>query len=876
MRRTTAIIGGVTALILVQLLFLAGYAVILLRTEIARDQDAALARRLSPFLEFGRSVDRTLSLFLRAPVPSRTLPQMDISVTDADWDRLQESLPKEGGTYDAEKIPWVPGTFSSEGRTWDIHLRTFGESSADWSRPKKSLEIRFPEGDPYHNIQNLVLLLPEAHGWLNDLLLMHRSRVVGLLYPDIDVVQARINGRGPMVYLSEESWSSAMAQRQGRGGAAVLYGVSPDAADALPATNDPAYWQQDGPAGIRAPADALALLLELSRPGADSDPEYLGKLGQVMDIDRLAAYIALRLSMGNPEASARELQLLYRSDTGHFEPVARHMDLSEPRSILAPSGIPLIDVASRVPSIRSKSQMILYDMRTIAVDEGQFLSQMHEDIEAPLFTDAWKLPSNRMVRQAFTAQADLMEHVRAEMRSQVESSEVLIDQRVIADSTELLLALDISARGPSAAELRGIRFPARFTEYLSKGLIHVLRDTGDGVLGPNDLPVPVTVFESTLVPEAGEERLLWPGNPAITPEGELLRPPHRRHRFFLVRDPAAVPALTIDALPLPVLIANAITAGSGSILGVALIDETASFGSLIPRIDRTTFLKRNPVFKTRGGSGITLSGSPVIDGVVLIPPDTPLIVDPGTRMRMGSGASIVAFGPVTMMGSAEAPIRIEPERAGGIWGTVAVIDASEPSDIRFVNVSGGNGATVGTRVLPASLVFAGSPGSITEVTVRDADGPAAIALSRVFADIRDISVTDSHQSGIRIESALAGRLEDITVSNSSGAAIVLLGSPVVLRNVIVDGSADACIVVADRAAPLIEHSRLQNCLVGIRASNGGHVVAKGLTLVGNGMGFAAGGGIPAYGAGSIVANGTVFIDNSQNILEGSGGVVAVE
>ncbi len=875
MRRRTAIIGSITALILVQSLFLAGYAVILLRTEIARDPDAVASRQLSPFLEFGRTVDRAISFFLRAPQPSRTLPKMDITIVPSDWDRLQESLPKEGGIYDPEHIPWVAAKLFSEGRAWDIHLRILGELEADWSRSMQSLEIRFPEGDPYHSIQHLHLLLPDAHAWLNDILLMHRSRALGLVHPDIDMIQASINGRGPMVYLSQEVWSSAMAQRQGRGGSAVLYGVSPDAADALPATNDPAYWQQDGPADTRAPADALTLLLELSRPGADSDPEYLSKLGQVIDIDRLAAYIALRLSMGNPEGSARELQLLYRSDTGRFEPVVWHMDLSDPRSILAPSGIPLIDTAARVPSIRSKAQTILHEMRADASKEEQFVSQLYKDIEAPLFADRWKLSSNRMVRSALTSQIDLISHILSEIYNQIESAEVLIDQRVIAQSTDLLLALDVSARGPVAAELLGIQFPPRFGEYVSKGLIRLLRDMGDSVLGPNDLPVSFTVSGSTVFLKEGQERLLWPGNPAITPEGSLLRPPHRRHRFYLVRDPT-VPTLTIDALPLPVIIGNAITKGSGSILGVALIDETASFGSLVPRIDRTTFLKRNPVFKARGGSGIVLTGSPVINGVVLIPPDISLIVDAGTRMRMGSGASLVAFGPVTMIGSIDAPIRIEPERSGGAWGTVAIVDAPEPSDIRFVRVEGGRGATVGSRVFPASLVFAGSPGSITQVEIRNAEGPVALALSRVFADIRDTTVTGSYHSGIKIESALAGRLENVTVSSSSGAAITLLGSPVVLRNIIVDGSASACLHIADRAAPLIEHSRLQNCVVGIQTMNGGHAIAKHVTLVGNGIGFSAQGGVPAFGAGSIVANDTVFIDNAQNILEGSGGVVAVE
>lgn len=873
MRRRT-VIGGILAFFLVQLSVLAGYAVILLRTELARNPDAVLSRRLSPFLEFGRSVDRAASMLLRPQPSAHSLSEMHIVVADADWRRLEQSLP-EGGLYNSDVIPWIPATVSAEGRTWSAHLRTVGTTAADWSRSKRSYELTFAEAEPFHDMERLLLLLPDAHDWLNDMVVMRRSKALGLVHPQVDLTALTINGRGPMVYLREEARSAAMASRQGRGGDAVLYGVSPDAGDVLPAINDQAYWQQDGASYVRAPADALAALLELSRPGADGDPEYLGKLGHVMDLDRLAAYLALRLSMGNALASASELQLLYRSDTGRFEPVARGVVLRKSRSIMAPSGIPLLDIASRVPFVRSKAQQLLNGVLHDAASDERFLADQARDAEAPFFADREKVPSNRMVRLALGQQVELLKNVTSTLHEQVASAEVLVDQRVVAESQDLLLAIDINARGPVAAEFLGVRFPPRFHTFIADGSVRLLRDTGDGVLNANDVVVPTSVSGSTLLLSAGDARLLWPGNPAISPEGELLRSPHRRHRFFLTKR-GNVPSLTLDALPLPLIIGNAVTGGNGNVLGTALIDETASFGGLAPNLDRRTFLARYPIFRAAGSSGVVLSGNPVIEGIILVPPALAIMVEPGTHMRMGSGASIVAFGSVTMLGNADHPIRIGPAKPDGTWGTVAIVDAAEGSDMRYVQIDGGRGATVGTRVLPASLVFASSPGSITQVTIRDSQAASAIAVSRVFADIRDTTITGSHHESIHIEHALAGRIEDVTVAASTGSAIALIGSPIALRNAVVDGSADACVYASERAAPLVEHSRLQNCTVGIRADNGGHVVTKDVTLVGNTIGYFAGGGAPSFGAGSIVANDTLFIDNVHNSQEGSGGIVAVE
>ncbi|OGJ62767.1 hypothetical protein A3C37_04585 [Candidatus Peribacteria bacterium RIFCSPHIGHO2_02_FULL_53_20] len=875
MRRKAAIIGGIAALVVVQLLILSGYAVVLLRTELATIPSAETSSRLSPFLEFGRTVDRWVSAFYKGPTPEETLPQYALDISPDQWGRLLQSLPTPETAFNEDLAPWVPAVFSAEGKQWEVHVRVHGETPAHWLWPKKSYEVRFADDAPFHGMRQLQLLLPEEREWVNDLLRMRRSRMMGLVHPEVSFIDLHLNGRGPMIYLSSEGWSEDSAKRQGRGGDVALYRISLQGAgsESLP---DAAYWERSGSSEVRASDDALGLLIELSRPGAETDPDYLTKLSQVMDLDRLSSYMALRLLMGNPVARADEMRLLYRSVNGRFEPVPWNIALSEPRSILAPAGIPLLDAASRVPALRSRAQAQLQEYLQIeASTDLQSFQTTRRNIEAPFYSDQWKLPSNRIVRNALNTQQDLLKKSLDAIRAQLASAEVLINERIPAEESEVLLVIDANARGPVAGLLSSITFPPRYAEILSSGQIHVFRDTGDGVYGEGDLPIPMIASGSTLQFLEGQERLLWPGNPAVTSEGELLRPPHRRHRFFLVGTPA-MPRITMDALPLPVGIGNAVTGGDGQVLGTALVDDRV-YGTILPlQMKRPEFLSRNPQFTAQGSSGVLLKGSVTLEGTIAIPTGISLHVAPGTQMRMGSGAILLSYGSVTMLGEEALPIRILPAKEGVTWGTIAVIDASEPSDLHFVTVVGGRGGRAGGKKLPGSITLAGSPGSITNVTVDHAEGDSAIALSQIFVDMRDTVIRGSAGRGVLVESALAGRMESVAVSTSSGHAIDLRGSPIVIRNVVVEGSSSACIHVADRSAPLIEDSRLQGCAVGILSEDGGHVVAKNVTLVGNQIGFSAGGGSPAFGPGSIVANGTVFVDNGEEMQEESGGVVAVE
>jgi hypothetical protein len=874
MRRRSVVIGGIAVLIVVQLAILAGYAVILFRTELARLPDAEVSRRLSPFLEIGRRVDRALSAFYRAPTPTHALPSFVMDIAPEQMERLIMNVPTGQTPPDLALLPWVPAVFTSDGRQWDVHVRLSASVPAHWDRPKKSLELRFPDADPFHGKRHLLLLLPEEQGYLADVLLVRRAGALGLVTPEISLVTVMLNGRGPMIYIASEGWTEDMAERQGRTGKIGLYALTPEGVAAGIEALDAAYWKRTGSTGTEASADAIGLLVELSRPGVDSDPEYLTALSQVMDIDRLSALLALQYLMGHPWLSTDAVRLLYRNDRGVFEPVPWRMPFTDPRSILAPSGIPLLDAAARVPEIRSRAQRMAHEyLRAHAAEDIRVLEELIRDIEAPFYADRMKLPSNRSVRRSLRDFRVLLEANIADLLRQLDTAEVIVNQRVPSSISPLLLTVDITARGPSAAILSSVTLPDRLSGALVRGDIALWRDTGNGQFDDTDLEVAYEVSGSDMRLALGQERLLWTGDPAIDRTGEVLRPPHRRHRFFIVSTlPAA--GFVRGELPLPVRVGNAVTGGTGSLLASVVLDE-GTYAEVPPPQDRSLFLKAYPQFRPEGGSSLLLRGAVEFRSGVVIPPGLPLVIEPGTTVRMGKGAHFLSFSPVTAMGEPDRPIRFLPHRSGVPWGSLAQLHVPEPSDWQFVEIQDAGGGSFGTLPLRGALTLLESPGSITDVTVRDAGAVAAISAAQQFVDLRRVTVEESAGDGILIDHALAGRIEDTVVRSASGHGIDLQWSPVVLRRVTVEGSRRACLRAGEQSTPLIEEVRLQDCVSGLLAEEGGHVIVRGISLVGNTIGLHTRGGSPAFGPGSIAAQGAVFIDNDEDVREEEG-VVVVE
>lgn len=107
---------------------------------------------------------------------------------------------------------------------------------------------------------------------------------------------------------------------------------------------------------------------------------------------------------------------------------------------------------------------------------------------------------------------------------------------------------------------------------------------------------------------------------------------------------------------------------------------------------RDAFLAANPAFTaaTDGADGVKLSGRVTFDRTVVIPKDVPLTVEAGTTIALGPNVSVIAYGPVTIVGTAEKPVRFERSNTEIPWGTFAVLgDQTQSVTIRYTSFDGG-------------------------------------------------------------------------------------------------------------------------------------------------------------------------------------------
>ncbi|MEK7173597.1 MAG: CotH kinase family protein, partial [Patescibacteria group bacterium] len=111
--------------------------------------------------------------------------------------------------------------------------------------------------------------------------------------------------------------------------------------------------------------------------------------------------------------------------------------------------------------------------------------------------------------------------------------------------------------------------------------------------------------------------------------------------------------------------------------------------------DMITFIKEHPQFRRLNAANNILTIGPgrmVITKTAVLPIGTDLVIQPGTTIFMGEGASLVVYGRVEAHGTATRPIIIRGLTTKP-WGSLLIIDRPnrQESIFEYVTMSGGSG-----------------------------------------------------------------------------------------------------------------------------------------------------------------------------------------
>ena len=262
-----------------------------------------------------------------------------------------------------------------------------------------------------------------------------------------------------------------------------------------------------------------------------------------------------------------------------------------------------------------------------------------------------------------------------------------------------------------------------------------------------------------------------------------------------------------------------------------------------------------------------------VEGDLVLPKGMRLQVYPGTKLRFEPNAIFLSRGSLEFLGTAEAPIVLEPQKDS--WGGLVVLEAEAPSQWEYVTVKNTHG--IGPDVNPkgvdrqgwtltGGVNFYKSPifcdycrilGSEAE------DGINVIRSSFEFKNSEFASVTSDAFDGDFVK----GIVETSSFHDIAGDAIDVSGSEVRVRNV-------ALLDIGDKAISAGEGSQIEatditavNLGIGV-ASKDLSQVKLNRAVIKNAKyaGLAAYKKKPEYGPGDIKATNIDFKNTTQNTL----------
>ncbi len=236
------------------------------------------------------------------------------------------------------------------------------------------------------------------------------------------------------------------------------------------------------------------------------------------------------------------------------------------------------------------------------------------------------------------------------------------------------------------------------------------------------------------------------------------------------------------------------------------------------------------------------AGEYVLQQDVVLPPNTDLIIDSGVTLRLEAGVSLVGYGSLTIRGTRERPVVIEPVDSGRPFGSVAMIGHKRTRcDIRFLRLVGGSEAVVdGAHLSGAMSLYYHDQVSICDSSFSSnhADDGVNIKSAHVIVDRCTFRDNDSDQLDLDI---CDGQISDseFTVSaaghGQDGDGVDLSMSSIILVNCRLSGLRDKGVSVGEQSRVLIRDCRIEGCTMGVAVKDSSHGYLWGTTLSSNTM-----------------------------------------
>lgn len=312
------------------------------------------------------------------------------------------------GKLEEENKLFINAWLASEDDYYEdrVEVKYRGINANHWNSLKKSLRVKFPDGNFLNGKRLINLITPYDRAYFIEPLNAFRARKLGLIDVDFSYVRVDLNGRDAGVYLAFEHFSPEWLAKKGLP-EETLYGIADGnierAADITQYVN---MFNKEGDTD-KEPMQAFLELIHKS-----SDEEFRSLAPILLDIEKFLAWNVLNIiSRSFHQDEAGNTILYFNTVTGKFEMIPWDTNIGD--ETITPYEDNFSVLMSRILSISEYKEKRDKILSSYLTDENleedlAFYDDLSKELKADFINDNYKLYNNFQYLLDVSHQRDLV------------------------------------------------------------------------------------------------------------------------------------------------------------------------------------------------------------------------------------------------------------------------------------------------------------------------------------------------------------------------------------------------------------------------------------------------------------------------------------
>ncbi len=240
----------------------------------------------------------------------------------------------------------------------------------------------------------------------------------------------------------------------------------------------------------------------------------------------------------------------------------------------------------------------------------------------------------------------------------------------------------------------------------------------------------------------------------------------------------------------------------------------------LPHLTPEDVLELHPFLRPaqRAGWLAIQPGSWNVTRSVILPRGIGIEAGPGTTLRFGSDTVLVARGPVELLGTEEAPIRLEPTDDSTAWPGLLVLGAEKESRWTHVQVRATRGFDHEGWKLTGGITFYESDVSLTHCHISDSRGEDGLNIISARFVLDDVAITETASDAFDGDFA-EGTVRGGLFRSVGGDGIDVSGSTVVVEGTRLVEVRDKAVSIGEGSALAAKDLVIENVGTGVVAKD---------------------------------------------------------